>query len=69
MDLLLATIAAAGSIVLLFLFLRRTRGSVLLSRKAKVLNWYYDALEEAGYHDAVFSLHDAKRIRRISWKV
>lgn len=47
MDLLLATIAAAGSIVPLSLFLRRTQGSMLLSRKAKVLNRYYDALEEA----------------------
>lgn len=35
-------------------FFKETRGSVLLSRKAKKLNKYYDALEEAGYYGLIF---------------
>ncbi|PKX92936.1 uncharacterized protein P174DRAFT_421964 [Aspergillus novofumigatus IBT 16806] len=41
-------------------FLKEIRGGVRLSRKAKVLNWYYDALEEPGSHNVVFSRHAAK---------
>lgn len=41
-------------------FLNETRGSAPLSRKAKVLNRYYDALEGSGYHNVAFSRHDAK---------
>jgi hypothetical protein len=41
-------------------FLKETRGSVRLSRKAKVLDRYDDALEEPGYHNVAFSRHDAK---------
>ncbi|THC99736.1 hypothetical protein EYZ11_000786 [Aspergillus tanneri] len=43
-------IVAAGFLVALTLFFRETRGSVLLSRKAKALNEHYDALESAGYY-------------------
>ncbi|GIZ39097.1 hypothetical protein CKM354_000248800 [Cercospora kikuchii] len=35
-------------------FFKETRGSVLLSRKAKKLNKYYDALERAGYYGLIF---------------
>ncbi|PPJ58940.1 hypothetical protein CBER1_04120 [Cercospora berteroae] len=35
-------------------FFKETRGSVLLSRKAKKLNKYYDALERAGYYGLTF---------------
>ena len=51
-------IVAAGFLVVLTLFLKETRGSVLLSRKAKALNKYYDALEVAGYHGVMFNSSD-----------
>ncbi|KAI9371969.1 major facilitator superfamily domain-containing protein [Aspergillus egyptiacus] len=65
-------IAAAGFLLILFFFLKETRGSVLLSRKAKALNRYYGALEEAGYYGVVFdsnSCAEKQRVRRIRWKV
>ncbi|KAI5370979.1 putative major facilitator superfamily, MFS transporter superfamily [Septoria linicola] len=39
--------------VLIVFFFKETRGSVLLSRKAKKLNKYYDALEAAGYYGVI----------------
>ncbi|KAL1306094.1 hypothetical protein AAFC00_004212 [Neodothiora populina] len=54
------------------LFFKETRGSVLLSRKAKKLNQYYDALEEAGYYCLdVPSPSDPSKVKsmRIRWKV
>ncbi|PLB54619.1 MFS general substrate transporter [Aspergillus steynii IBT 23096] len=65
-------IVAAGFLVILTLFLKETRGSVLLSRKAKVLNKYYDALENAGYHGVMFNSSDSvekHHVQRIRWKV
>ncbi|KAL4885554.1 major facilitator superfamily domain-containing protein [Aspergillus karnatakaensis] len=65
-------IAAAVFLLILFFFLKETRGSVLLSRKAKALNKYYDALEEAGYYGVVFDsneLSEKQQIQRIRWKV
>ncbi|KAK1142883.1 hypothetical protein N8T08_007317 [Aspergillus melleus] len=65
-------IIAAGFLVILTFFLKETRGSVLLSRKAKVLNQYYDALEGAGYHGVIFNSSDSvekQQVRRIRWKV
>lgn len=65
-------IAAAVFLIILAVFLKETRGSVLLSRKAKVLNRYYDKLEESGYHGVVFTSDDSSEkepIRRIRWKV
>ncbi|PLB38670.1 MFS general substrate transporter [Aspergillus candidus] len=65
-------IAAALFLAILFFFLDETRGSVLLSRKAKALNQYYDALEDAGYHGVVFGAEDPvekQRVQRIRWKV
>lgn len=65
-------------------FFKETRGSVLLSRKAKKLNEYYDALEQAGYYGMIFpssttssSLHTTEkptiptnqRPQRIRYKV
>ncbi|KAH6667098.1 drug transporter, partial [Plectosphaerella plurivora] len=41
-------IAASILVVIFLLFLRETRGSVLLSRKAKALNAWYEQLESAG---------------------
>jgi MFS family permease len=43
-------IAAALLMVALTLFFKETRASVLLSRKAKALNKWYEQLEEAGYY-------------------
>ncbi|KAL4953649.1 major facilitator superfamily domain-containing protein [Aspergillus filifer] len=65
-------IAAAVFLLILWFFLKETRGSVLLSRKAKKLNKYYDALEEAGYYGVVFDSNEfpeRQNIQRIRWKV
>lgn len=65
-------IAAAVFLVILAVFLKETRGSVLLSRKAKALNKYYGKLEEAGYHGVVFNSNEPTEtdsVRRIRWKV
>lgn len=65
-------IAAAGFLAIIFFFLKETRGSVLVSRKAKALNKYYEALENAGYYGVVFSADDStekQEVKRIRWKV
>lgn len=65
-------IAAAVVVIPLIFFFHETRGSVLLSRKAKVLNKWYDALEEAGYVGLDVPINDdeEKRCsRRVRWKV
>lgn len=65
-------IASAIFLVLLLAFLKETRGSVLLSGKARVLNKYYEKLEEAGYYGVVFTAEDSgekQRVQRIRWKV
>ncbi|KAB8249913.1 major facilitator superfamily domain-containing protein [Aspergillus flavus] len=66
-------IASAVLMLVLFVFLNETRGSVLLSRKAKALNKYYDTLESAGYVGVVFCSDDdfmeKQQVRRIRWKV
>lgn len=65
-------IASAVFVVILFVLLKETRGSVLLSRKAKILNRYYDKLEDAGYPGVVFISDpptEKEQIRRIRWKV
>lgn len=43
-------IAGGVLMVALVLFFKESRGSVLLSRKAKALNKWYDQLEQAGYY-------------------
>ncbi|KAB8215298.1 major facilitator superfamily domain-containing protein [Aspergillus novoparasiticus] len=66
-------IASAVLMLVLFVFLNETRGSVLLSRKAKALNEYYDTLESAGYVGVVFcsddDFNEKQQVRRIRWKV
>jgi multidrug resistance protein len=61
--------------ILVFIFIlcfRETRGSVLLSRKAKALNSWYEAREAAGYFgfqmpvDGISGQYEPQRIR---WKV
>lgn len=65
-------VIADGLIILMVaVFFKETRGSVLLSRRAKVLNKWYAAREEAGYNG--FDIHVEgkvdKQSQRIRWKV
>ena len=65
-------IVSAVFVVIIFVFFKETRGSVLLSRKAQALNSYYERLEEAGHIGVIMSSVDSpdeKRVRRIRWKV
>ncbi|KAL2814318.1 major facilitator superfamily domain-containing protein [Aspergillus granulosus] len=65
-------IVAAGFLIILWFFLKETRGSVLLSRKAKTLNKYYETLEDAGYYGVVFEsseFPEKQQVQRIRWKV
>lgn len=58
--------------ILVVLFFKETRGSVLLSQKAKKLNKYYDELEAAGvYGFDMPSLTEPNKLvsQRIRWKV
>lgn len=67
-------IASAVFMVILLVFLKETRGSVLLSRKAKAINRYYEKLEDAGYYGVVFgngveNYTEKEPVQRIRWKV
>ncbi|KAI1912157.1 hypothetical protein LOZ65_006031 [Ophidiomyces ophidiicola] len=65
-------IAAAIVLLAIILFFKETRGSVLLSRKAKVLNEWYEKLEIAGCPGLDISLlgaREKKNYQRIRWKV
>lgn len=65
-------IAAAIVVIPLVFFFHETRGSVLLSRKAKALNKWYDALEAADYVGLnVPDGNDGEKLdsKRIRWKV
>ncbi|USP82743.1 uncharacterized protein yc1106_10017 [Curvularia clavata] len=66
------TIACALMVALICIVFKETRGSVLLSRKAKCLNKWYEAREEAGYYG--FEVHDVNKVgsttsQRLRWKV
>ncbi|KAK2809239.1 hypothetical protein FQN50_004075 [Emmonsiellopsis sp. PD_5] len=72
----LQTIVAAVSTVVVWIFFNETRGSVLLSRKAAVLNKWYEKLEEAGYVGVDMPVAGAngdgavrRQSQRIRWKV
>jgi multidrug resistance protein len=60
-------------VALIILIFKETRGSVLLSRKAKALNTYYEAREAAGYFNLNVPLDPEKPLtttpQRIRWKV
>lgn len=60
-------IVSAVFVVIIFFFFNETRGSVLLSRKAKALNTYYDKLESAGHYGVIMS--GKETVKRIRWKV
>ncbi|OAL56843.1 MFS general substrate transporter [Pyrenochaeta sp. DS3sAY3a] len=66
------TISCGTMVALIIVIFKETRGSVLLSRKAKALNQWYEAREQAGY----FGLNmphpgkvGATIPQRIRWKV
>ncbi|KAJ4366651.1 hypothetical protein N0V95_000152 [Ascochyta clinopodiicola] len=66
------TIMNAVMVVFICLIFKETRGSVLLSKKAKALNKWYDEREAAGYYG--FNMPDSEKpqatiSQRIRWKV
>ncbi|KAF2177032.1 MFS general substrate transporter [Zopfia rhizophila CBS 207.26] len=66
------TITCGAMVALITVIFKETRGSVLLSRKAKALNRWYEAREAAGYYG--FDMPDpdspgSKISQRIRWKV
>lgn len=68
----LQTIMAAVMVAFICVIFKETRGSVLLSRKAKALNKWYDAREAAGYYG--FNLPNPENpgstiSQRVRWKV
>ncbi|KAF2437016.1 MFS general substrate transporter [Tothia fuscella] len=59
-------------IMIMTVCFKETRGSVLLSRKARVLNQFYEQMEEAGYFGVKMPIDGASgqyEIQRIRWKV
>lgn len=64
-------IASAVCVLVIFISFKETRGSILLSRKAKALNKYYERLEEAGYIGVLVpdTSTGRRRVQRIRWKV
>ncbi|KAF2270907.1 MFS general substrate transporter [Lojkania enalia] len=66
------TISCGTMVALIIVIFKETRGSVLLSRKAKALNKWYEAREAAGYYG--FDMLNPNRpssplSQRIRWKV
>ena len=64
----LQTIVCGVTILAQILFFGETRGNVLLSRKAKALNAWYEERESAGFLGLEGLTEDSKRAR-IRWKV
>lgn len=64
-------IVSAVFVVVIFLFFKETRGSVLLSRKAKALNGYYESLEASGHYGVIMANGEPneEKTKRIRWKV
>lgn len=64
-------IVSAVFVIIIYLFFKETRGSVLLSRKAGAINAYYEKLEQAGHFGVIIADEDSeeKATRRIRWKV
>jgi len=65
------TISCGTCVLAVIFFFKETRGSVLLSKRAKILNKWYEAREEAGYVGfRMPSGDDGKvQVQRIRWKV
>ncbi|CRG90987.1 Polyamine transporter 1 [Talaromyces islandicus] len=51
-------IAAGIFTVIIYAFFEETRGSVLLSRKARALNKYYEEREKSGYYGVIMSMDE-----------
>ncbi|GAB7358469.1 hypothetical protein MBLNU230_g2533t1 [Neophaeotheca triangularis] len=53
------------------IFFQETRGSVLLSQKAKTLNKWYDDMESHGYHGVLMPTEEGEKAlpQRVRWKV
>jgi MFS family permease len=65
-------IAAGIFTVIIYLFFEETRGSVLLSRKARALNKYYEEREKTGYFGVIMSMDEkgeSRIVKRIRWIV
>ncbi|KAL2379139.1 hypothetical protein RJ035_007222, partial [Blastomyces gilchristii] len=63
-------ILSAVVTVAVMMFFNETRGNVLLSRKAQVLNKWYEKLEDAGYVGVDMPVEGGNRqSQRIRWKV
>lgn len=63
-------IVCALLILAVTLFFKETRGSVLLSRRAVLINNWYEAREKAGLVGLEMPLEDGKKkSQRIRWKV
>ena len=65
-------IVDGACILAVMLFLNESRGSVLLSRKARVLNCWYEAREKVGYKSfdcPCTSDVENERVERLRWKV
>ncbi|EEH41654.2 hypothetical protein PAAG_03217 [Paracoccidioides lutzii Pb01] len=69
-------ILSAAVTAAVMVFFNETRGNVLLSRKAQMLNKWYEKLEEAGYigvdmpvDGLVLSAEGLRQTQRIRWKV
>lgn len=65
-------IAAGIFTVIIYVFFKETRGSVLLSRKARALNKYYEEREKLGYYGVIMSMDEKgenRSIKRIRWRV
>ncbi|EQB58351.1 hypothetical protein CGLO_01410 [Colletotrichum gloeosporioides Cg-14] len=67
-------ILTGATAVLLLVFMRESRGPVLLSRKANALNKWYEELEQLGVYGVVFphvepDIGSTSQPRRIRWVV
>lgn len=67
----LQAITCGTVVTAVVLFFNETRGSILLSRKAKCLNKWYDELEMTGYYGLDMSTpgDEKESAQRIRWKV
>ncbi|KAF2863357.1 putative MFS multidrug transporter [Piedraia hortae CBS 480.64] len=63
----LQVIISSTVILVMFFVFKETRGSVLLSRKAKALNKWYEEMEAAGYYGVLIPPDNTPH--RIRWKV
>jgi multidrug resistance protein len=65
----LQVISSGSLVTLVILFFKETRGSILLSRKAKALNKWYEQLEDAGCVGMEMPSFGEKQPQRVRWKV